>query len=93
MHILLSSIDNLKDRAVKILDIDDRRGRGHYLDDPDIIFKLSSQSLIVWKVGEYPNFLFVSFHFYFFFCDFVTVIDNSLSFTDCLPPDEEALAS
>ena len=39
---------------------------GHYLDDPDIIFKLSSQSLLVWKVGEYPNFHFLSFHFSFF---------------------------
>ena len=43
-----------------------RRGGRHYLDDPDIIFKLSSQSLLVWKVGEYPNFHFLSFHFSFF---------------------------
>ena len=40
----------------------------------------------------YPNFPYVLFHFHFFFCDFVTVNDYSLSFTDSLPPDEEAFA-
>ena len=41
----------------------------------------------------YPNFPYVLFHFHFLFCDFVTVNDYSLSFTDSLPPDEEAFAS
>ena len=49
-----------------------------------------STHLECWGV---PQFSFCIVSLLLFFCDCVTVIDNSLSITDCLPPDEEALAS
>ena len=38
--------------------MEDRRrgGRGKKLEDPEIFFKLSSLSLLVWKVGKIPHF-------------------------------------
>ena len=59
------------------------------MEDPDIICHLSLYSF--GKLGSTPIFLLCCFTFTFF-CDFLTVNDNSLSFTDSLPPDEEAFA-
>ena len=68
-----------------------RRGRGQSLDESDMIFKLSffklSSCLYSFgKLGSTPIFfLFVSLSL--FFCNLtVPVNDNSLSFTDSLPP-------
>ena len=74
--------------------MEDRRrgGRGKKLEDPEIFFKLSSLSLLVWKVGKIPHFhsFIVSLSLFF---DFFTENDSSLSFMVCLPPDEDAFAS
>ena len=69
-----------------------RRGRGQNRDDPDIVFKLSSRLYSFGKFGSTRIFPLFHFYFHFFFCDFFPVNDNSLSFTDGLPPDEEAFA-
>ena len=68
-------------------------------EDGDKFWRIQTESLICHlslysfgKLGSTPIFHFFIVSLFLFFCDFVTVIDNSLSFTDCLPPDEEAFA-
>ena len=63
------------------------------MDDPDItFFKIVISVSTRFESWGVPQFSFFIVSLFLFFCDFVTVIDNSLSFTDCLPPDEEAFA-
>ena len=82
----------------------ERLGGGGGEEERDNFWRIQSQFLVFsfqivisvstrlesWGV---PQISFCIVSLFLFFCDFVTVIDNSLSFTDCLPPDEEALAS
>ena len=75
-------------------------GGGGGEEEGDKFWRIQTESLICHlslysfgKLGSTPIFfLFVSLSL--FFCNLtVTVNDNSLSFTDSLPPDEEAFAS